>query len=323
MMKAIRVNEFGDSEKLSHEEIPVPHPGPGEVRVQIVAAGLNFIDVYQRNGLYPGTPPFTLGLEGAGLVHAIGSGVTEFAVGDRVAYTGQPGSYAEYLCVPAGKLVAVPDDVETETAAAVMLQGLTAHYLSHSTFPLQKGHSALIHAAAGGVGLLLVQMAKRRGAFVIGTVSTGEKAALARQAGVDEIILYTQADFESETKRITGGTGVDVVYDSVGKTTFDASLRCLRPRGYLVLYGQSSGPVDPVDPQILNRGGSLFLTRPGLGHYTANRSELLQRSNELFEWILRGELNVRIDRRFPLSEANLAHQYIENRETKGKVLLIP
>jgi len=233
------------------------------------------------------------------------------------------GSYADYVCVPTSKLVAVPEDVEIETAAAVMLQGLTAHYLCHSTFPLRQGHSALIHAAAGGVGLLLVQMAKRLGAFVIGTVSTEEKAELARRAGADEIVLYTETDFESETKRVTGGAGIDVVYDSVGKTTFDKSLKCLKPRGYLVLFGQSSGPVTPVDPQILNSGGSLFLTRPTLGHYTANRTELLERTHDLFAWIETGELSVRIDKAFPLSEAGAAHQYLEARQTKGKVLLIP
>jgi NADPH2:quinone reductase len=322
-MKAIRVNETGDSEVLRYEELPRPEPGPGEVRVKLAASGINYIDVYHRKGQYPGQTPFTLGLEGAGVVEALGAGVSEVSPGDRVAYTGQPGSYAEYVCVPVGKLVAVPERVELHSAAAVMLQGLTAHYLSHSTFPLQNGHHALVHAAAGGVGLLLVQMAKRRGAFVIGTVSTEEKADLARRAGADEVILYTEEDFESETKRITGGRGVEVVYDSVGETTFQKSLNCLVPRGYLVLYGQSSGPVAPVDPQILNSGGSLFLTRPSLGHYTADRSELLQRSGDLFEWMQTGELSVRIDKTFPLSDASRAHRYLEDRQTKGKLLLLP
>jgi NADPH2:quinone reductase len=321
-MKAIRIREFGGPEVLLHEEVEAHDPGPGQARVKIDAAGVNFLDTYHRTGAYPGQLPFTLGVEGAGVVDAIGPGVQEVGVGDRVVYTGQIGSYAEAITIPVDKLVPVPESMDTRTAAALMLQGLTAHYLVHSTFPLDPSHTALIHAAAGGVGLLLVQMAKRRGAHVIATVSTQEKAELARQAGADEIILYTESDFESETRKLAGG-GVDVVYDSVGKTTFEKSMNCLKPRGYLVLYGQSSGAAPAMDPQILNTKGSLFLTRPTLGHYTADRAELLQRANEIFGWTVAGELSVRIDQSFPLAEAAEAHRYIEGRKTKGKVLLIP
>ena len=322
-MKAIRVHQFGGPEALSYEETALPEPGPGEARVKIEAAGVNFIDVYHRTGLYPGQLPITPGVEGAGVVDAVGPEVSEVKPGDRVVYAMQQGSYAEYAVVPTWKLIPIPDGVDTRQAAAVLLQGMTAHYLSHSTYPIQPGDTALVHAAAGGVGLLLVQMAKRRGARVIGTVSTEEKARLAREAGADEVILYTQADFEAETKRLTDGQGVDVVYDSVGQTTFDKSLNCLKPRGYLVLYGQSSGPVPPFDPQVLNAKGSLFLTRPSLGHYVADRTELLERANALFEWIAAGELKVRIDQSFPLAEAAEAHRYLEARKTKGKILLIP
>jgi NADPH2:quinone reductase len=257
------------------------------------------------------------------VVDAVGPGVTEVKVGDRVASAALPSAYAEYAVGPAGALVQVPPYVDTRTAAAVMLQGLTAHYLTHSTYPLKPVDSALVHAASGGVGLLLVQMAKRRGAHVIGTVSTEEKARLAREAGADDVILYTQADFVAETRRLTGGVGVNVVYDSVGQTTFEGSLDCLRPRGYLVLYGQSSGPVPPFDAQVLRVKGSLFLTRPTLEHYTAGRAELLQRSDDLFAWLRDGELSVRIDTTFPLAEAAEAHRYLEGRKTRGKVLLIP
>jgi len=322
-MKAIRVHQFGGPEALSYEETALPEPGPGEARVKIEAAGVNFIDVYHRTGLYPGQLPITPGVEGAGVVDAVGPDVSEVKPGDRVVYAMQQGSYAEYAVVPTWKLIPIPDGVDTRQAAAVLLQGMTAHYLSHSTYPIQPGDTALVHAAAGGVGLLLVQMAKRRGARVIGTVSTEEKARLAREVGADEVILYTQADFEAETKRLTDGQGVDVVYDSVGQTTFDKSLNCLKPRGYLVLYGQSSGPVPPFDPQVLNAKGSLFLTRPSLGHYVADRTELLERANALFEWIAAGELKVRIDQNFPLAEAAEAHRYLEARKTKGKILLIP
>lgn len=322
-MKAVRVHQFGDPEVLSCEDVPLPEPGAGEARVKVEAAGVNFIDIYHRTGLYPGQLPITLGMEGAGIVDAVGPDVSEVKPGDRVAYAMQQGSYAEYAIVPSWKLVPLPDGVDTQQGAAVMLQGMTAHYLSHSTYPLQPGDTALVHAAAGGVGLLLVQMAKRRGARVIGTVSTAEKARLAREAGADEVILYTQTDFEEEVKRLTDGQGVNVVYDSVGKTTFDKGLNCLKRRGYMVLYGQASGPVPPLDPQILNTKGSLFLTRPSLGHYAADRAELLQRAGDLFAWIEAGELNVRIDQTFPLAEAAEAHRYMEERKTKGKVLLIP
>lgn len=322
-MKAVRVHSFGGPEVLSYEEVPLPEPGPGEARVKVEAAGVNFIDIYHRTGQYRGQLPLTLGMEAAGVVDAIGAGVTEVQPGDRVAYAMQQGSYAEYAIVPAWKLVPVPDAIDLRSAAAVMLQGMTAHYLTHSTYPLQPGDTVLVHAAAGGVGLLLVQLAKRRGARVIGTVSTEEKARLAREMGADEVILYTQADFETEVRRLTDGRGVDVVYDSVGRATFDKSLNCLRPRGYLVLYGQSSGAVPPFDPQVLNAKGSLFLTRPSLGHYAATREELLERANELFQWMIAGELTVRIDQTYPLAEATAAHQYMEGRQTKGKVLLIP
>lgn len=322
-MKAIRVNEYGGPEALSYEDVPVPVPGPGEARVKITAAGVNFIDVYQRTGQYKGALPFTLGTEGAGTVDAVGADVVDLQAGDRVAFAMSPGAYAEYAIVPAWKLVPVPEEISLETAAAVMLQGMTAHYLARSTFPIEIGQSVLIHAAAGGVGLLLVQIAKQRGAFVIGTVSTEEKAQLARKAGADEIIRYTEQDFVAETRRLTGGKGVHVVYDSVGKTTFEGSLNSLRPRGYLALFGQSSGAVPPFDPQILNAKGSLFVTRPTLAHYSADREELLWRANELFSWIGARDLDVRIDRTVPLAETARAHQALEGRETAGKVLLIP
>jgi NADPH2:quinone reductase len=322
-MKAIRVHQYGGPEALRYEEAPLPEPGAGEARVKIEAAGVNFIDVYRRTGKYPAQLPITLGEEGAGVVDAVGPGVSDVKPGHRVAYAMQQGAYAEYAVVPASKLVLSPHNVDTRQAAAVMLQGMTAHYLCYSTYPLQPGDTALIHAAAGGVGLLLVQVAKRCGVRVIGTVSTEEKARLVREAGADEVILYTQVDFEAETRRLTAGQGVDVVYDSVGKTTFDKSLNCLKPRGYLVLFGQSSGPVPPLDPQVLNAKGSLFLTRPYLGHYIADREELLERSGDLFQWMASGELQVRIDQAFPLAEAAEAHRYLEGRKTKGKLLLIP
>ena len=322
-MKAIRVHDFGGPEVLKYEDIPVPEPKAGEARVKIQAIGLNFIDVYHRTGLYPLNRPFTLGMEAAGVVDSIGDGVSEVQTGDRVAYAMVPGSYAEYAAVPAARLVPVPTDVEAKTAAAIMLQGMTAHYLTRGAYQLQKGDTALIHAAAGGAGLLLVQIAKMLGARVIGTVSTEAKAELARQAGADEVILYTRTDFLAEVKRITDGKGVHVVYDSVGATTFDKSLECLKPRGYLVLFGQSSGPVPPLDPGKLAAKGSLFLTRPSLTHYTLDRAELLQRAGDLFAWIQSGNVKVRIDKSFPLKDAADAQRELEGRRTTGKVVLVP
>lgn len=322
-MLAIRVHAYGGPEVLRLEEIPIPQPGARQALVRLEAIGLNFIDVYHRMGAYPSELPITLGREGAGVVEAVGADVTEVQAGDRVAFAMVPGTYAGYAAVDAAKLVPVPAGVSSEQAAGVMLQGMTAHYLTHSTYPLQEGESCLVHAAAGGVGHLLVQVAKLRGAHVIGTASTPEKVELARAAGADEVIRYTEVDFQEETRRLTGGRGVDVVYDSVGKDTFMQSLRCLRPRGYLVLYGQSSGAVEPLDPQLLNRYGSLFLTRPSLGHYMLTREELLGRAGDLFDWLAAGRLAVRIDRSFPLAEAAEAHRYLEGRQTKGKVLLVP
>jgi len=322
-MKAIRIHETGGPEVLRYEDVDLGDPEAGEVRVKIAAAGVNFIDIYQRTGLYSIALPFTLGLEAAGVIEAVGSGVTEFQVGDHVAYSSQPGAYAEVANVPVSKLVPVPAEFDLAEAAASILQGMTAHYLTHDTYPLKDGDTVLIHAAAGGAGLLLVQVAKMLGATVIGTVSTEEKAQLARQAGADHVILYTQADFEAETKRLTDGRGVDVVYDSVGKTTFDKSLNVLRPRGYMVLFGQSSGPVPPLDPNILNPKGSLFLTRPTLFHYVAERAELLKRAGDLFHWITSGQVSVRIDRSLPLAEAGEAQRLLAGRKTAGKLVLIP
>lgn len=322
-MKAIRIHNFGGPEVLTFEDIPVPEPAAGEARVKIEASGVNFIDVYHRTGLYPLKTPFTLGTEGAGIVDAVGTGVTEVIKGDRVAYAMIPGSYAEYALVPAARLVPVPANIDAQTAAAVMLQGMTAHYLTYGAYQLKKGDTALIHAAAGGAGLLLVQVAKMLGAKVIGTVSTEAKAALAKQVGADEIILYTQADFLTEVKRITDGKGVHVVYDSVGATTFDKSLDCLKPRGYLVLFGQSSGPVPPFDPGKLAAKGSLFLTRPSLAHYTLDRVELLQRAGDLFGWIQSGKVKPRIENVFALKDAGQAQRLLESRKTSGKLVLIP
>lgn len=322
-MKAIRVHEFGGADVLRYEEVSLPEPGIGEARVRIEAAGVNFVDIYRRKGLYHGPLPMICGSEAAGVVDAVGAGVTDLKAGDRVASAALPASYAEYVVAPAGALVHLLPNVDARLAAAVMLQGMTAHYLTHSTYPLQRGEVALVHAAAGGVGLLLVQIAKRLGARVIGTVSTEEKARLATEAGADDVILYTQADFTAEARRLTGGRGVDVVYDSVGQTTFEGSLNALRRRGYMVLYGQSSGPVAPIDLQILNAKGSLFATRPTLGDYIADRAELLHRAGDLFAWIEAGELNVRIDATFPLADAAEAQRYMEARKSKGKVLLIP
>lgn len=322
-MKAIRVYETGGPEKLVYEDLPVPAPGPGQALVKIRSIGLNFIDIYFRTGLYKSPLPFTPGMEAAGTVEAVGEDVTVTKPGDRVAYAGMIGAYAEYAAVHAMHLVPLPNDVDFSLASAVMLQGVTAHYLTHSTFPLRKGETVLLHAAAGGVGLLLIQIAKRIGARVIGTVSTEDKAALASSAGADHVILYTRDDFEQEVKRITAGAGVDVVYDSVGRTTFEKSLNCIRRRGMMVLFGQSSGPVPPMDPGTLNAKGSLYLTRPGLAHYTATREELLWRTGDLFKWISEKSLNIRIDRTYPLKEAALAHRALESRQTAGKVLIQP
>ncbi len=322
-MKVVRVHKYGGPEVLTLEEIPVPEPKAGEARVKIAAIGVNYIDIYQRTGLYPLQTPFTLGMEGAGVVDAIGEGVTEVKKGDRVAYAMILGSYAEYAIVPASKLAPLPSNLDAKSGAALMLQGMTAHYLAHSTCPLTKDDTALIHAAAGGVGLLLVQIAKQRGALVIGTVSTEAKAQLASDAGADHVILYTQTDFLAEVKRITDGKGVHVVYDSVGQTTFDKGLDCLRPRGTMVLFGQSSGPVAPFDPGKLAAKGSLFLTRPTLAHYTLARAELLQRAGDLFNWTASGELKLRIEKTFPLAEAAEAHRQLAGRQTTGKLILLP
>ncbi len=322
-MKAIRIHEHGGPETLRLDDLPTPAAGPGQALVKVEAAGVNFIDVYYRLGQYKAQLPLITGSEGAGTVQGVGSGVTEVKPGDRVAWAMVMGSYAEQAVIPADRLVPVPDDVSTRTAAAAMLQGMTAHYLTHSTYPLKQGDTCLVHAAAGGVGLLLCQMAKMRGARVIGTVGTEAKAAQAREAGADETILYRQQDFEAEVKRLTDGRGVNVVYDSVGADTFDKSLNCLLPRGYLVLFGQSSGPVAPIDPQVLNAKGSLFLTRPSLGHYVLTREELLSRAQDLLGWIAGGKLDVRIDRTYPLGQAGEAQEALTGRQTSGKVLLIP
>jgi NADPH2:quinone reductase len=323
-MKSIQVKVPGGPEKMELVEVPKPTPGPQQALVRIAASGVNFIDVYFRTGLYKADIPIALGSEGAGTVEAVGADVGEFAPGDRVAYAMARGSYAEYALVPAALLVKIPDGLDFQTVAAAMLQGMTAHYLTHSTYALKSGDTCLVHAAAGGAGGLTVQMAKMLGARVFGTVSTAEKARIAREAGVDEAILYTERDFEAEVKRLTGGRGVDVVYDSVGKTTFEKSLNCLRPRGLLALFGQSSGPVPSFDPTILNGKGSLFLTRPSLGHYVLTREELLWRAGDVLSWVASGKLKLRIDRTYPLAEAAAAHRDLESRKTAGKlVLLVP
>ncbi|HWE88912.1 MAG TPA: quinone oxidoreductase [Pseudonocardiaceae bacterium] len=322
-MRAVRIDQYGGPDVLRLTTVDDPEPGPGQLLVATAAIGVNYIDTYQRGGHYPVPLPFTPGLEGAGTVRAVGAGVTEFAAGDRVAWSGTPGSYAELVTVAADAAVPVPDDVSNELAAAVPLQGMTAHYLVTSTYPVRPGDTVLVHAAAGGVGLLLTQLAKARGARVIGTVSTDEKEKLARAAGADEIVRYTEQDVAAEVRRLTDGAGVAAVYDGVGASTFDASLASLRPRGILVLFGASSGPVPPFDLQRLNSGGSLFVTRPTLGHHTATRAELLWRATELFDAIGAGRLNVRIGGRYPLAEARRAHEDLQARRTTGKVLLLP
>lgn len=322
-MKAVRVREHGGPEVLRVETVPDPMPGAGEVVVQLESIGVNFIDCYFRKGQYKTALPYTPGSEGAGVVVAIGTGVTDIAVGDRVASQNFLGAYAELALARSERLVVLPDGLDSRDGAAAMLQGMTAHYLAASTHTLQAGDCCLVHAAAGGVGLLLCQIARRHGAFVIGTVSTPEKAALARDAGANETINYTKQDFVAEVKRITGGVGVQVVYDSVGATTFLKGLDCLAPRGMMALFGQSSGPVDPIDPQLLNQKGSLFLTRPTLGHYVATPAELRWRAGEVLGWIRDGSLRLRIDRDLPLARATDAHRALEARETTGKVLLHP
>ena len=322
-MRAIRVHAPGGAEVMQLETVPDPTPGPGEVVVQMEATGVNFIEVYQRTGLYPQPLPFTPGAEGAGTVVAVAPDVTTVRVGDRVASETMRGTYAERAVAKAERLVVLPDGIDARTGAAIMLQGMTAHYLASSTYPLQRGDTCLVHAGAGGVGLLLTQIAVKRGARVITTVSTEEKAALSRAAGAHDVIRYTTQDFVAEVKRLTDGRGVQVVYDSVGRTTFDGSLDCLARRGMLVLFGQSSGPVPPVDPQVLNRKGSLFLTRPTLAHYVATRDELEARASDLFAWIADGTLQVRVGAEYPLGEAAEAHRALEGRRTTGKVLLRP
>src|SRR5215471_18197792 len=322
-MKAIQVQKTGGPEVLTLVDLPVPKPKPNEAVIKISAAGVNFIDVYFREGRYPAPLPFVDGQEAAGVVSEIGSEVKSLKPGDRVAYTGVLGAYAEHAAVPADRLVRVPAGMTDQQAAAAMLQGMTAHYLLYSTYQLKKGDTALIHAAAGGMGLLLVQMAKNIGARVIGTAGSEEKVKLAREAGADEVIEYNQQDFEAETKRITDGKGVHVVYDGVGKSTFDKDLNVMRPRGYVVLFGGASGPVPPFDPIKLSQKGSLFLTRPTLLHYTSTREELEWRATDVFKMIIEGKLKLRIEHIYKLEEAQQAHRDLEARKTTGKLLLIP
>jgi NADPH2:quinone reductase len=320
-MKAIRPKQVGGPEVLQIEELPTPEPGANQALVRVEAAGVNYIDVYHRTGLYPLPVPLPIGLEGAGTVEKLGGGAVDLKVGDRVAWSGVPGSYASHVIAPADKLVPVPAGLPSQTAAALPLQGMTAHYLTKTVFPVGKNHTVLLHAGAGGVGLLLVQLAKRAGARVIATVSTEAKAALAKGAGADDVINYTTADFAAEVRRLTNGRGVDVVYDSVGRSTFDGSLDSLAPRGYLVSFGQSSGPIDKLDLLRLSKG-SYFLTRPSLQHYTATRAELLMRAEEMFDLVASGAIRVHIDRTFPLAQAAEAHRALTGRATTGKVLLL-
>jgi len=322
-MKAVRVTEYGGPEVMSYEDVDMPSPGDSDALVKVEASGINYIDTYQRSGLYQIPLPTTLGLEAAGTVEEVGSAVTNFKAGDRVAYTSVPGAYAEYATVPEDKLVAIPDGVSFNEGAAAMLQGCTAHYLCKSTYMVKEGDRCLIHAAAGGVGLLLIQMVKNAGGFVIGTVSTEEKAVLAKEAGADEVILYSEQDFETEVKRITDGAGVNVVYDSVGKATFEKSIDCLSKLGYMVLYGNASGPVTEFNPATLGPKGSLFLTRPTLFDYTASRESLEWRSSDVFNWIADGNLNLRIEHLYPLVDVQQAHIDLEGRATTGKLILTP
>jgi NADPH2:quinone reductase len=323
-VKAIRVHAPDGPDALRLDDLPRPEPGAAQVLIAVEAAGVNYIDVYQRTGQYKTALPFVPGQEAAGTVAALGPGVNGLRIGDRVAcYHAGLGAYAEHAVAPADRVVPLPVGVSTAQGAALMLQGMTAHYLACTTYPLHPGDTCLVHAAAGGVGHLLCQIAKRRGARVIGTVSTAAKAALARESGADEVISYVEQDFEAEVRRLTGGAGVQVVYDSVGRTTFDAGLRCLARRGMMVLFGQSSGPVSPLDPQLLNQRGSLFLTRPTLGHYVATRAELEARAGELLRWVQDETLVLHIDREWPLSQAADAHRALESRTTAGKLLLRP
>jgi NADPH:quinone reductase len=322
-MKAIRIHSHGEVDVLQRDSLNTPKPEPGHVTVKIEAVGINFIDIYQRKGLYKVPLPYTLGLEGAGVVSHVGIGVEDFQVGDRVAYSSIPGSYAEYIHAPVEKIVNIPNGVDTKTAAAAMLQGMTAHFLVNDTYQLKAGDTCLIHAVAGGVGLLLTQMAKAKGATVIGTTSTAEKAELAKNAGADHVILYTETDFEEGVKTIMNGKGLQVVYDSVGQTTFEKSLNVLAQRGMMVLYGQSSGPVEPFSPQILNAKGSLYLTRPSLFHYIATYEEFVNRASDVFTMIQQKKLNVHIGETFPLDSAAEAQSKLESRTTMGKILLIP
>jgi NADPH2:quinone reductase len=320
-MKKIIVEQPGGAEKMKLVDAPMPTPGPKDALVKIAFSGVNFLDVYFRTGLYKSETPIALGSEASGTVERVGSDVTEVARGDRVAYAMARGSYAEYAVVPAAQLIKIPDAVEFQMAAASMLQGMTAHYLTHSTFPLAAGNTCLVHAAAGGTGGLIVQMARHRGAWVVGTVSTAAKADEARKLGANETINYTTQDFEVEVKRLTAGRGVDVVYDSVGKTTFDKSLNVIRPRGVLALFGQSSGSVAPLDPAVLNARGSLFLTRPTLAHHMLDREELLWRTGDLMNYVASGAVKVRIAAVYPLVDAAAAHRDLEGRKTAGKLLL--
>jgi len=323
-MKAVVVDRHGGPEVLTVVDLDIPEPGPGQVRVDVAASGVNFIDIYERTGAYPMQPPFVAGSEGAGTVSDVGPGVADVGVGDRVAWAMVPGGgYAEVVVVPADRVAPVPEEISPDTAAAAMLQGLTAHYLCESTFPIKAGQIALVHAAAGGLGLLLTQMITGKGARVIGTTSSEEKAALARQAGAAEVVDYTTADVVAEVRRMTNHRGVDVVYDGVGKSTFDASLDCLALRGTMVLFGAASGPVPPVDPQLLNRKGSLFLTRPTLAHHIATREELLWRASEVFGQVADGRLSVRIGDRYPYDRASRAHEDLAGRRTTGKLLIVP
>ncbi len=322
-MKAIQIAKTGGPEVLEYVDLPKPAPAAGQVLIKVVASGVNFIDTYLREGRYPAPLPFIAGQEGAGVVEGVGEGATGFQEGDHVAWMGTRGSYAEYAAVPAADVLHVPEKLSLHQAAAAMIQGVTAHYLSHSTYPIQKGDTVLVHAGAGGVGLLLTQMAKMLGATVLTTVSTEDKAALSREAGADQVILYTQQDFREELLKFTGGVGIPVVYDAVGKTTFEDSLKCLRTRGMMVLYGASSGAVPPLDPIRLMSSGSLYLTRPTSKDYTRTRAELEQRMGDVFGWILDGKLKVRIGHEYPLAEAAQAQKDLEGRKTTGKVLLIP